>query len=52
MPEASEIGRLRLLGMKDETIAEVIGMNRMTFRSRIEKAREILREEFGEAFDW
>lgn len=52
MPEASEIGRLRLLGMNDDTISEVIGINRMTFRSRIEKTREILREEFGEAFDW
>ena len=52
MPEASEIGRLRLLGMKDEDIAYAIGINRTAFYARIEKARDILREEFGQDFDF
>lgn len=50
MPEASEIGRLRLKGLKDEDIADAIGIKRTTFRSRIEKARAKLREEYGEDF--
>ena len=50
MPEASEIGQLRLQGLKDEAIADAIGVKRTTFRSRIEKARAALREEYGEDF--
>lgn len=52
MPEASEIGRLRLKGLKDEDIADAIGIKRTTFRSRIEKARAKLREEYGEDFNF
>ena len=52
MPEASEIGRLRLQGLKDEDIADAIGIKRTTFRSRIEKARAALREEYGEDFSF
>ena len=50
MPEASEIGKLRLKGLKDEDIADAIGIKRATFRSRIEKAHAILHEEYGEDF--
>ena len=52
MPEAFEIGSLRLLGMTDKAISEKLGINRTTFRSRIEKARKILRKEFGDFFDY
>ena len=52
MPEASEIGKLRLQGLKDEAIADAIGIKRTTFRSRIEKARAALREEYGEDFQF
>lgn len=50
MLEASEIGKLRLKGMKDEDIANAIGIKRTTFRSRIDKAHAKLREEYGEDF--
>lgn len=52
MPEAAEIGKLRLQGLKDESIADAIGIKRTTFRSRIEKARAALREEYGEDFQF
>lgn len=52
MPEAPEIAQMRLLGMTDESIAEAIGINRMTFRTRIEAARQVLRKEYGDAFDF
>jgi len=48
MPEAKTIGELRLKNMKDDDIADIIGIKRSTFRSRIEKAREILKKEFGD----
>jgi len=48
MPEAKTIGELRLKNMKDDDIADIIGINRNTFRSRIKKAKEILKEEFGD----
>lgn len=50
MPEAPEIGKLRLQGLKDEAIADIIGVKRTTFRSRIAKAEATLREEFGEDY--
>ena len=46
----AEIGQLRLQGLKDDDIADIIGVKRTTFRSRIEKARAKLREEYGEDF--
>lgn len=52
MPEASEIGRLRLLGMKDDEIAKAIGIKRTTFHARLEKARRILRKEFKNEFQF
>lgn len=50
MPEAIEIGMLRNENIKDEDIADIIKIKRTTFRSRISKAEEKLREEFGEEF--
>lgn len=57
MPEAIQIGKLREDGLSDEAIADIIGIKRTTFRSRLEKAREKLCEEFPEAMseqfpDW
>lgn len=50
MPAARGIGRLRQMNVKDEDIADAIGIKRTTFRSRIEKARAQLSEEFGVDF--
>lgn len=46
MPEAAEIGRLRLQKLTDEAIAEIIGIKRTTFRSRLDKAADKLAKEF------
>lgn len=46
MPEARQIGELRLKGRTDTEIAEVLGIKRTTFRSRIEKAKQLLRPNF------
>ena len=50
IPEASEIGKLRLQKLKDEDIAERIGIKRTTFRSRLSKAKEKLESEFPDRF--
>lgn len=50
MPEAAEIGRLRLVGLNDEAIAEAIGIKRTTFRSRLQKAKEQLVNEYPALF--
>lgn len=50
MPEAIEIGRLRQDGLSDEAIAEIIGIKRTTFLSRLKKAKEKLAEEFPDRF--
>ena len=50
VPEAEQIGRLRMLGFTDDAIAKSIGLNRTTFRSRLEAARKKLSEEFGDDF--
>lgn len=39
MPEAVEIGKLRQDGLSDEAIAEMIGIKRTTFLSRLKKAK-------------
>jgi DNA-directed RNA polymerase specialized sigma24 family protein len=46
-PEAITIGELRMKGKTDTEIAEIIGVNRTTFRSRLEKAKEQIYEEMG-----
>lgn len=50
MPEAVEIGRLRQDGLSDEAIAEMIGIKRTTFLSRLKKAKEQLAAEFPDRF--
>ena len=50
MPEALEIGRLRLSGMPDTAIAKEIGIANTTFRSRLAKAKSILIKEFPDFF--
>ena len=50
MPEAITIGKLRQEGMSDEAIAKVIGIKRTTFRSRLDKAKEMLVSEFPDRF--
>ena len=52
MPEAMEIGKLRLHGYHDDEIDEIIGLNRTTFRSRLEAVRKKLSEEFGDDFEF
>ena len=46
-PQAIEIGNLRIQGKTDEEIAEIIGVKRTTFRSRIERAKKQIFTEFG-----
>lgn len=50
MPQAIEIGRLRLQGLSDDAIAERIGVARTTSASRIKTVKSILAEEFAEFF--
>lgn len=50
MPEAVEIGRLRQDGLSDEAIANIIGIKRITFLSRLKKAKEQLASEFPDRF--
>ena len=50
MPEAVEIGKLRLAGLNDGAIADIIGIKRTTFRSRLQKVKEMLADEYPERF--
>ena len=50
MPEAIEIGKLRQEGLSDQAIADIIGIKRTTFLSRLKKAKEALSEEFPDCF--
>ena len=50
MPEAIKIGELRQEGLTDEAIAEIIGIKRTTFLSRLKKAKEQLAVEFPDRF--
>ena len=52
MPEAHEIGELRLEGFSDEAISEHIGIERKTFAYRIKRAAKILSEEFPNFFEF
>lgn len=42
MPEATDIGKLRMQGFSDEVIAKAIGIPRTTFLSRIKAAKKQL----------
>lgn len=50
MPEAVQIGKLRQDGLSDEAIAEIFGIRRTTFLSRLKKAKEQLATEFPDRF--
>ncbi|WP_314032989.1 bacterio-opsin activator [Mogibacterium timidum] len=50
MPEAVRIGQLRQDGLSDEAIAEIIGIKRTTFLSRLKKAKEQLSAEYPDLF--
>ena len=50
MPDALKIDKLRDDELTDTEIAERIGVCRTTFRSRLNKVREILKKEFPEVF--
>lgn len=51
MPQAIEIGKMRMAGYTDTEIAEQLGINRTTFRSRISKVKETLSAEFLDFFE-
>ena len=48
MPEAREIGRLRILGVSEAEIARQVGMSRVTIYRKLLAAYQILSEEFKE----
>lgn len=50
MPEAKRIGELREEDLSDEAIADIIGIKRTTFLSRLKKAKEKLAKEFPDWF--
>lgn len=50
MPQAIEIGRLRLEGLSEDDIAEKISIGRKTYAYRLKKTAEILKKEFPEFF--
>lgn len=50
MPEAKEIGELRMSGLTDSDISTALGIPRSTFLSRIKKAAKVLSEEFPNYF--
>lgn len=50
MPEAENIGKLRMQGLSDEAIAKVIGIPRSTFLSRIKSAKKLLAKEYPDFF--
>lgn len=49
-PEARRIGELRMEGVSDRDIADILGMPRSTFRSRLAKVEALIREEYGDIF--
>ena len=50
MPEAENIGKLRMQGLPDEAIAKAIGIPRTTFLSRIKVAKKLLAQEYPDFF--
>lgn len=46
MPEAIVIGQLRQKGLSDAAIADILGIKRTTFLSRLKKVKEQLSREF------
>jgi len=50
MPDARRIGELRLDGFSDSDIADIIGVPRTTFLSRLKKAKALLHDEYHDIF--
>lgn len=50
MPEAKRIGKLREEGLSDEAIADIVGIKRTTFLSRLKKTEGKLSQEFPDWF--
>ena len=50
MPEAVEVGRLRMDGLSEDAIGEQIGIGRKTYAYRLKKVKAILENEFPEIF--
>ena len=50
MPEAADIGKLRMQGLSDEASAKSIGIPRTTFLSRIKAAKKRLEKEYPDFF--
>lgn len=50
MPEARRIGELRLAGLSDTEIADIIGVSRTTSLSRLKKAAQIIKNEYPDMF--
>ena len=50
MPEARDIGDLRLAGLSDAQIANKIGIPRTTFLYRLKKTKELLQNEYPDLF--
>jgi predicted DNA-binding protein YlxM (UPF0122 family) len=48
MPEAREIGRLRMLDFSEEEIAKQVGISRVTIYRRLLESYEVLNKEFEE----
>lgn len=48
MPEARRIGELRLDGLSDSNIADILGVPRTTFLSRLKKAKAQLHDEYSD----
>ena len=50
MPEAIELGRMRMDGQSDAVIAEALGIPRTTLLYRLKKLRKALDSEMSEIF--
>ena len=48
MPQAREIGVLRMQGKSDREIAKILGIPRTSMYRMLERAKQILEEKFGE----
>ena len=52
LPEALDIGRLRMAGYTETEAAEILGIARVTYRYRVRRAKRILADEFPNVFDF
>lgn len=50
VPEARQVGELRLAGLSDEKIAGLLGVKRTTLLSRLKKAKRIFADDYPEWF--